>query len=140
MAFIEVAKQSRLQRVIALTVLTFRAQWYFFAIPAVYLFTNWLMLSRLDSYRHAPVMAVLMDLLSFTLPVGPFQIARYNLHVTLDSRESSSTPFVAELEVGHVSVHDTVQQFERLGRAVEVGFPHDGRQVGRFLHHTQDSR
>jgi len=90
MAFIEVVKPNRLQRVIALTALSFRAQWFFFAIPAVYLFTNWLMLSRIDSYRHAPVMAVLMDLLSFTLPVGliVMLVLRLAQYVLIEKPES----------------------------------------------------
>ena len=71
MAYIESAKaQNRAMQVLSLFVQSFRAQWFFFLIPVVYLFTNWLMLSRIEGYREAPVLAVLTGLLSFTLPVG----------------------------------------------------------------------
>jgi hypothetical protein len=70
MTHIEFAARSRPQRALLIAALSFRAQWYFFAIPALYLFTNWLMLRDLPGFRPAPVMAVLIDLLSFALPVG----------------------------------------------------------------------
>jgi PAP2 superfamily len=70
MAYVDAVQQSRGTRIIAALALSFRAQWFFFVIPAIYLATNWLMLSRVESYREAPVTAVLMGLLSFTLPVG----------------------------------------------------------------------
>lgn len=70
MAYIDSASTSRGARVAALFVMSFRAQWFFFVIPALYLFTNWLMLSRLPKHGTAPVHLVLLDLLSFALPVG----------------------------------------------------------------------
>jgi hypothetical protein len=71
MAYIESAKTpSRPVQLLSLLVQSFRVQWFFFAIPAVYLLTNWLMLSRLPAHGTAPVHLVLLDLLSFALPVG----------------------------------------------------------------------
>ena len=71
MAYVESAsQQSRPVQILALFAQSFRAQWFFFIIPVIYLFTNWLMLSQIEGYREAPVLAVLMGLLSFTLPVG----------------------------------------------------------------------
>jgi hypothetical protein len=70
MAYFDTAVPSWPVRVGALVVQSFRAQWFFFIIPALYLASNWLLLSRLDSYRPAPVFLVLLDLLSFALPVG----------------------------------------------------------------------
>ncbi len=71
MAYVESAKtQPRAVQVLSLLVQSFRAQWFFFAIPALYLFSNWLMLRSLPSHGTAPVHLVLLDLLSFALPVG----------------------------------------------------------------------
>ncbi len=71
MAYIEsVSTRPRAMQVLSLFAQSFRAQWFFFIVPVVYLFTNWLMLSRIEGYREAPVLAVLMGLLSFTVPVG----------------------------------------------------------------------
>ena len=70
MAYIDSTSSSRASRVLSLFMLSFRAQWFFFAIPSLYLFTNWLMLSRLPKHGTAPVFLVLLDLLSFALPVG----------------------------------------------------------------------
>ncbi len=42
----------------------------FFVIPALYLFSNWLMLRNVPGAGTAPVHLVLLDLLSFALPVG----------------------------------------------------------------------
>jgi hypothetical protein len=69
---------------------SFRAQWFYFVIPTAYLVTNWLMLSRLPSYRTAPVLAVLMDLLSFALPVGliVMLILRLTQYVAIEKPES----------------------------------------------------
>ena len=49
---------------------SFAAQWIFFILPAAYLASNWLMLSRIESYATAPVSGILQSLLTFTLPVG----------------------------------------------------------------------
>jgi hypothetical protein len=70
MTYIDSASPSRPMRILWLFALSFRAQWFFFAIPSLYLFTNWLMLSRLPGHGTAPVFLVLLDLLSFSLPVG----------------------------------------------------------------------
>lgn len=59
-----------LRRLAMLCVLSFRAQWIFFAVPAVYLATNYAMLSHLESYGRAPLTAVLYDLVSFSIPAG----------------------------------------------------------------------
>lgn len=90
MAFIDVTRGSKVQRMFGLVALSFRAQWYFFVIPAIYLATNWLMLSRLESYRTAPAMAVLADLLSFALPVGiiVMVIIRLGQYVLIEKPES----------------------------------------------------
>ena len=60
----------RWRRLPALVVQSFAAQWIFFAGPAVYLATNWLMLSGLDGYGRAPLLALLMDLVEFSVPAG----------------------------------------------------------------------
>lgn len=70
MTYVDTARSSWLARVGALLVQSFRVQWYFFIIPALYLASNWLMFSRIENYRPAPVGLVLLDLLSFSLPVG----------------------------------------------------------------------
>ena len=90
MSFVETAVVNRGYRVLSLLVMSFRVQWYFFAIPAIYLFTNWLMLSRLATYREAPVIAVLMDLLSFALPVGiiVMLLLRLYQYVAIEKPES----------------------------------------------------
>jgi PAP2 superfamily len=61
---------SRPRRVLSVLLESFRAQWIFFVIPALYLISNWMMLSRLESYQQAPVYGLLVALLSFTVPVG----------------------------------------------------------------------
>ncbi len=70
MAFVEFDRLSGVAKLGTLLAQSFRAQWYFFLIPALYLATNWLMLSRLPAHGTAPVHLVLLDLLSFALPVG----------------------------------------------------------------------
>ncbi len=70
MSDVAVGHRSRPWRSFLLLLESFRAQWIFFVLPVVYLFSNWLMLSRLDSYQQAPVYGLLMALLSFTVPVG----------------------------------------------------------------------
>lgn len=90
MAFIETRQQAGFRHILSLFAQSFGAQWYFFIIPAVYLATNWLMLSRLESYRAAPVMAVLTDLLSFALPVGiiVMVIIRLGQYMLIEKPES----------------------------------------------------
>ena len=70
MSDVAFGNRSRPWRSLLLLVESFRAQWIFFVLPAVYLATNWLMLSRLDGYQQAPVFGLLVALLSFTVPVG----------------------------------------------------------------------
>ena len=70
MAYIDSAVPSRLARIISLAGLSFRAQWFFFVVPMLYLASNWLMMRHLPSYGTAPVHLVLLDLLSFALPCG----------------------------------------------------------------------
>jgi hypothetical protein len=60
----------RWRRMLALSAQSFAAQWIFFAVPAIYLATNWTMLSGLDSYRQAPIAALLISLFTLTVPVG----------------------------------------------------------------------
>jgi hypothetical protein len=60
----------RWRRMLALLGQSFAAQWIFFAVPAIYLATNWTMLSGLDSYRQAPIAALLISLFTLTVPVG----------------------------------------------------------------------
>ena len=90
MAFVETRPQGGIRNILSLFVLSFRAQWYFFAIPVVYLFTNFLMLSRIESYRVAPVKAVMMDLVSFAVPVGiiVMVIIRLGQYVLVEKPES----------------------------------------------------
>jgi hypothetical protein len=70
MSDVAISERSRPRRAGLLLLESFRAQWIFFAVPAIYLFTNWLMLSRLETYREAAVYGLLISLLSFTVPVG----------------------------------------------------------------------
>lgn len=70
MAYIDAAAPSRLQRAAALTGLSFRVQWVFFVIPAAYLLSNYLLMSDLPKHGTAPVLALLVDLLSFAIPCG----------------------------------------------------------------------
>lgn len=65
-----VIRESYWRRVLPVLLLSFRAQWFFFVVPVFYLFGNWLMLSRLPKHGVAPVIGLLIDLLSFSLPVG----------------------------------------------------------------------
>ncbi len=65
-----VAPETYPRRIASLILLSFRAQWIFFAVPILYLGTNWLMLSRLPAHGVAPVYGLLLDLLTFALPVG----------------------------------------------------------------------
>jgi len=66
------APVSRLRRLPALLVQSFAAQWIFFAVPAIYLTTNWTMLSGLADYRQATILALLAGLFTLTVPVGLF--------------------------------------------------------------------
>ena len=86
------------RRVVALLALSFRAQWIFFVIPAVYLLGNGMMLSRLDSYDTASVMAVLTALLSFSLPVGVIVLMtlRFFQYAMIEKPESPVRAFAAE--------------------------------------------
>ena len=70
MAYIDSVVAPRISRILSLFILSFRAQWFFFAIPVLYLFSNWLLLSSVPNHGKAPVFLVLLDLLSFSLPVG----------------------------------------------------------------------
>ncbi len=63
-------RQSGVLKAIQLAALSFRAQWIMFVVPAVYLFTNFLLMTDLERYRRAPVYGLLLDLLTFALPVG----------------------------------------------------------------------
>ncbi len=63
-------RQFGILRAVHLVGLSFRAQWIMFVVPALYLFTNWLLLANVESHRIAPVYGLLMSLLTFALPVG----------------------------------------------------------------------
>jgi len=65
-----VLRESYARRVVLALALSFRAQWYFFVPALLYLGTNWLMLRNVPNHGVAPTIAVLMDLLTFSLPVG----------------------------------------------------------------------
>jgi hypothetical protein len=56
--------------ILQLIALSFRAQWIFYVVPLVYLGTNWMMLSSLPSYGKAPLIELLLDLVTFSIPVG----------------------------------------------------------------------
>jgi membrane-associated phospholipid phosphatase len=70
MAFTDSAQPSRAARIVRLFLLSVRAQWFFFAIPVLYLFTNSILMADLPDHGGAPVFLVLLDLLSFAVPVG----------------------------------------------------------------------
>ena len=93
-----VIRQSWLRRVAGLLGQSLLAQWIFYVIPAVYLFTNWLMLSRLESHGKAPVMGLLMDLLCFSLPVGIIVVVilRFVQYVFFEKPQSPIRAFAAE--------------------------------------------
>jgi hypothetical protein len=70
MGFVDSAIPSRIARTLALAALAFRAQWYLFVIPVLYLASNAALLAGVPGWRRAPVGLVLLDLLSFALPIG----------------------------------------------------------------------
>jgi hypothetical protein len=63
-------RQSAFARLAQLVLLSFRAQWIMFVVPALYLGTNAMMLANVDGYKTAPVYGLLLHLLTFALPVG----------------------------------------------------------------------
>ena len=63
-------RQSAFARIATLSLLSFRAQWIMFVVPALYLGTNAMMLANAGGYRTAPVYGLLLHLLTFALPVG----------------------------------------------------------------------
>ena len=70
MSDVVIVRESYWRRVLPVLAQSFRAQWIFYVVPALYLASNWAMLSRLPKHGVAPVMGLLLDLLSFALPVG----------------------------------------------------------------------
>ena len=94
-----VIRQSWARRVLTLLITSFRVQWIFYVLPALYLFTNWLMLSRLDDHGIAPVTGLLLDLLSFSLPVGliVMLILRFVQYGLIEKPESPLRAFAGEM-------------------------------------------
>lgn len=93
-----IVRESWLRRVVPLLGLSFRAQAILFAVPLAYLFTNWLMLSRLDNPGTAPVLGLLISLLTFSLPVGiiVLVILRFVQYALIEKPESPARAFAQE--------------------------------------------
>jgi hypothetical protein len=70
MTDVVIARPSYVRRVWPALSLSFRAQWIFWVVPALYLASNWLMLRSLPHHGTAPIYELLMALLTFSLPVG----------------------------------------------------------------------
>ena len=65
-----IARDSFWRRVWPVLLLSFRAQWIFYVIPALYLASNAVLLEAVPHHGIAPVLELLAELLSFSLPVG----------------------------------------------------------------------
>jgi hypothetical protein len=65
-----VKPQSRAWRFINLLGQSFLAQWVLFAVPALYLASNALLLSGIDGVGRAPVSGLLIEMMTFALPLG----------------------------------------------------------------------
>lgn len=90
---------SKPRRLLNLFGLGFAAQWIFFVLPAVYLFSNWLMLRHLPGYAEAPVLELLEALLTFTVPVGliVMLLVRMVQFVAIEKPASPARALAAEL-------------------------------------------
>ncbi len=108
MAYLDTAAPSRLQRALALVAMSFRVQWVFFVIPVLYLFSNYLMLMNVPKAGTAPVLALLIDLLSFTIPCGAvvMLILRLIWFATVLKPESPTKALVADIV--HLVKHPAV--------------------------------
>jgi hypothetical protein len=105
---------SRSRRALGMFAFSFQAQWIFYVVPAIYLFTNWLMLSHLASYSTAPVYGLLEALLTFTLPVGliVMLVMRLYQYVAIERPESP----------GKLLLRETADLFTRPARIIN-GLP-----------------
>ena len=79
---------------------SFRAQWIFFVIPALFLATNWLWFLRLEKHGVAPIMALLLDLLQLALPVGfiVVVILRFAQYLLIEKPESPLALLLSEIK------------------------------------------
>ena len=93
-----IIREGWVRRVLPLFALSFRAQWILFVLPSVYLFTNWLMLSRLESHGTASVLLLLISLLTFSLPVGiiVLLLLRFFQYAVIEKPVSPARTFAAE--------------------------------------------
>ena len=110
-----IIRQSWARRVLPLLLASFRVQWIFYVVPALYLFSNWLMLSRLAGHGTAEVMALLTEMLSFGLPVGVIVIVllRFFQYGLIEKPNSPIRAFGAE-------TRDLLQRPSRLIAALPV--------------------
>jgi hypothetical protein len=92
-------RDGRFVRVLTVAAASFRAQWFYFVPAALYLAGNWILLSRLPSYGTAPVVDVLVALLSFTVPVGliAMLVLRLIQYAAIEKPASPARRLMAEL-------------------------------------------
>lgn len=93
-----VIRDSWLRRVVLLTAQSFRVQWILFVVPVLYLFSNWLLLSRLDNHGTASVVVLLVSLLTFSLPVGliVLLLLRFVQYAVIEKPVSPARAFASE--------------------------------------------
>jgi len=73
-----------------------------------------------------------------SLTRGDAEISAYDLDIVGYASESLRARLIAEFEVRDIRRDDSIEQRERLRRAMEVRFPNDGRQVRTLSHQVQD--
>jgi hypothetical protein len=90
MEFVIRSYGTRLLNIVSLIVQSFRIQWIFFVVPALYLASNWILLSSLETHRSARIIALLVDLLSLALPVGfiVIMLLRFVQYLFIEKPES----------------------------------------------------
>jgi hypothetical protein len=64
------AASNRLHNLLQLLVLSIRAQWIYFVVPALFMVTNAALFVTLDKHGVAPIRAIISDLVLFTVPAG----------------------------------------------------------------------
>lgn len=77
--------------------LSFRAQWFIFVIPALYLSTNFVLFERLPQHGVVLMLAVTLTILSFGLPIGFFAILFFRLVNYLEKGKRPSLELISEI-------------------------------------------
>lgn len=100
MEFVIRSYGARLLNIVSLIVQSFRAQWIFFAVPVLYLASNWILLSSLETHRSPRIIALLIDLLSLALPVGLIvvMLLRFVQYLFIEKPESPVRALGSELK------------------------------------------